>query len=81
LAHITEGNRISSLTRTTGHKEDTILEWLKEAAEHEAIESVLMADYQITRCQLDGLWAHVGNKGEKKAMPTPTRRASSGARP
>jgi len=23
LAHIAEGNRISSLTRTTGHKEDT----------------------------------------------------------
>ena len=82
LAHIAEGNRISSLTRTTGHKEDTILEWLKEAAEHvEAIESVLMADYQITRGQLDGLWAYVGNKGEKKAMPKPKRRASSGARP
>ena len=82
LAHIAEGNRISSLTRTTGHKEDTILEWLKEAAEHvNAIEAVLMADYQITRGQLDGLWAYVGNKGEKKVMPKPTRRASSGARP
>jgi len=67
LAHIAEGNRISSLTRTTGHKEDTILEWLKEAAEHvKAIEAVLMADYQITRGQLDGLWAYVGNKGEKR---------------
>ena len=80
LAHIAEGNRISSLTRTTGHKEDTILEWLKEAAEHvEAIEDVLMADYKIKRGQLDGLWAYVGNKGEKKAMPKPKRRASSGA--
>ena len=82
LAHIAEGNRISSLTRTTGHKEDTILEWLKEAAEHvEAVENVLMTDYQITRGQLDGLWAYVGNKGEKKAMPKPKRLASSGARP
>jgi hypothetical protein len=82
LAYIAEGNRISSLTRTTGHKEDTILEWLQEAAEHvTAVEGALMADYQITRGQLDGLWAYVGNKGEKKAMPKPTRRVSSGARP
>ena len=82
MAHIAEGNRISSLTRTTGHKEDTILAWLKEAAEHvQAIEAVLMADYRITRGQLDGLWAYVGNKGEKKAVPKPTRPASSGARP
>jgi transposase-like protein len=82
LAQLAEGNRISSLTRTTGHKEDTILEWLQEAAEHvQAIEEALMADFQITRGQLDGLWAYVGNKGEKKAMPKPTRRVSSGARP
>jgi transposase-like protein len=80
LAYLAEGNRISSLTRTTRHKEDTILEWLKEAAKHvEVVEGVLMAEYQITRGQLDGLWAYVGNKGEKKAMPKPTRRASSGA--
>jgi len=82
LAHIAEGNRISSLTRTTGHKEDTILEWLQEAAEHvEVVEGALLADYQITRGQLDGLWAYVGNKGKKKAMPKPTRRVSSGAPP
>lgn len=82
LALIAEGSRISSLTRTTDHKEDTILEWLQEAAEHvEAIDNVLLADYQITRGQLDGLWAYVGNKGEKKAMPKPRRPVSSGARP
>ena len=32
----------------------------------EAIEEVLLADYQLTRGQIDGLWAYVGNKGEKK---------------
>jgi hypothetical protein len=42
---------------------------------------VLMADYRITRGQLDGLWAYVGNKGEKRTIPKPTRRVSSGARP
>jgi transposase-like protein len=67
LAHIAEGNRISSLVRTTGHKEDTISDWLREAGQHaEAIEAVLLSDYQLSRGQIDGLWAYVGNKGEKK---------------
>jgi transposase-like protein len=67
LAHIAEGNRISSLVRTTGHKEDTIIDWIREAGEHaEAIEEMLLAEYQLTRGQIDGLWAYVGNKGEKK---------------
>jgi hypothetical protein len=62
-----EGNRISSLTRVKGHKEDTILSWLREAARHaEELEEVLMKNYRIKRGQLDGLWAYVGNKGEKK---------------
>ena len=67
LALLAEGNRISSLTRVKGHKEDTILSWLREAARHtEELEEVLMKDYQIQRGQLDGLWAYVGNQGEKK---------------
>lgn len=67
LAHIAEGNRISSLVRTQGHKEDTIIDWIREAGKHaKAIEEVLLADYQLTRGQIDGLWAYVGNKGEKK---------------
>jgi transposase-like protein len=67
LALLAEGNRISSLTRVKGHKEDTILNWLREAAQHaEAVEAVLMKDYRVKRGQLDGLWAYVGNKGEKK---------------
>ena len=32
LAQIAEGSRISSVSRTTGHKEDTLLAWLREAA-------------------------------------------------
>jgi transposase-like protein len=67
LAFLAEGSRISSLARVKGHKEDTILDWLRAAAEHaEAIEEELMAKYQIERGQLDSLWAYVGNKGEKK---------------
>lgn len=67
LALLAEGNRISALSRVKGHKEDTILQWLREAAQHiEPIEAALMSDYRVKRAQLDALWAYVRNKGEKK---------------
>ncbi len=67
LALLAEGSRISSLSRAKGHKEDTILAWLREAARHsEQVEDVLMAEYKVKRAQLDALWSYVGNKGEKK---------------
>ena len=67
LALLAEGNRISSLSRVKGFKEDTILAWLREAAQHaEAMEEVLMAKFKVKRGQLDALWAYVSNKGEKK---------------
>jgi len=67
LALLAEGNRISSLTRVKGHKEDTILKWLREAARHAGeVEEVLMKDFRVKRGQLDALWLYVGNKGEKK---------------
>jgi transposase-like protein len=56
LAFLAEGSRISSLTRVKGHKEDTILDWLRDAAKHaEVIEEELMAKYHIERGQLDSL--------------------------
>jgi transposase-like protein len=71
LALLVEGSRISSLSRVKGHKEDTILSWLREAAEHtQAVEEVLMKDYRVERGQLDGLWAYVRNKGEKRHLGT-----------
>jgi transposase-like protein len=67
LALLAEGSRISSLSRVKGHKEDTILSWLREAGDHtQAVEEVLMKDYRVERGQLDALWAYVRNKGEKK---------------
>ncbi len=67
LAFLAEGSRISTLARVKGHKEDTILQWLREAAQHaEQLEDVLMAEFRVGRGQLDALWAYVGNKGEKK---------------
>jgi transposase-like protein len=69
LVLLAEGSRISSLSRAKGYKEDTILAWLREAAQHAGqVEEVLMADFQVKRGQLDALWSYVGNKGEKKAI-------------
>jgi transposase-like protein len=68
LALLAEGSRISSLSRAKGFKEDTILAWLREAAQHtEQLEDVLMKDFQVKRGQLDAMWAYVWNKGEKKS--------------
>ena len=81
MAQIAEGSRISRVSRTTGHKEDTLLDGLRAAAQQvEAIEAVLLADYRVSRGQLAGLWAYVGNKG-KKITPRRPKRASSGVQP
>ena len=81
LALLAEGSRISSLSRAKGHKEDTILDWLRAAAQQAgAVEAVLLADYELKRGQIDGLWSYVGHKGEKKAMKKPLRVVSSGGR-
>lgn len=79
LAFIAEGSRVSSVARVKGHKEDTILSWLGDAAQHvQAVEDALLKGHRIQRGQLDSLWAYVGNKGEKKATLRQTKAASSG---
>ena len=76
---LAEGMRISSISRVKGFKADTILGWLREAVEHaEQLEALLMKNYQVTQVQIDGLWAYVGHKGQKKAMPKAKSAASSG---
>ena len=81
LALLAEGNRISSLTRVKGFKEDTILGWLREAAQRaEALEDVLLKDFHVQRGQLDGLWAYVRNKGEKKVTRKRRKVGSSSVR-
>jgi transposase-like protein len=75
LALLAEGSRISSLSRTKGHKEDTILAWLREAAQHAGqVEQALMADFRVKRGQLDALWSYVGNKGKKRLSGNGSKR-------
>ncbi len=80
LALLADGVRISSLSRAKGFKEDTILAWLREAAQHaEQVEAVLMSDYRVSRAQIDALWTYVGHKGQKGAIQRAKKQASSGA--
>ena len=80
LALIAEGMRISSLSRVKGIKEDTILDWIRSAGAHaEALDAVLLAEYELKRGQLDGLWSYVGNKG-KKTTQRQKAAANSGGR-
>ena len=82
LALIAEGLRISSVSRVKGFQEDTILAWVRAAGAHaEAIEAVLLAEYKLSRGQLDALWSYVGNKGEKKAIQRAKHGGNSGAQP
>ena len=81
LAQVAEGDRISSLSRSKGYKEDTIQDWIQAAGEHaESIEEVLFKEYSIQRGQLDGLWSYVKNKGEKKLIRRPKKAEPSGDR-
>lgn len=76
LALLAQGNRISTLSRVKGHKQDPILQWLREAAQHaEQLEAVLLAEFKVKRGQLDALWAYVRNKGEKKVSRDAGERA------
>ena len=79
LALIAEGSRVASLSHVKGHKEETIRNWLQQAAEHATqVEDVLMSEYEIERGQLDALWSYVGHKekdGEEQESGEGKKRA------
>src|SRR5215510_4017243 len=80
LALLAERNSLAAIHRVKGVKEETVMAWLRIAAAHvERIEALLLANYKLSRAQLDAMWAYVGNKGEKGAMSKPTSMAPSGA--
>lgn len=79
LALLAERNSLAAIHRVKGVKEETVMAWLRFAAGHvERIEALLLANYKLTRAQLDAMWAYVGNKGEKGAMLKPMSAARSG---
>jgi transposase-like protein len=79
LALLAERNSLAAIHRVKGVKEETVMDWLRTAANHvERIEALLLANYQLTRAQLDAMWAYVGNKGENGGMPKARSAAPSG---
>ncbi len=80
LALLAERNSLAAIHRVTGVKEETVMDWLRTAADHvERIEALLLANYTLTRAQLDAMWTYVGNKGEKGGMPKARSVAPFGA--
>jgi hypothetical protein len=66
-------------TRGKGIKEETVIAWLMEAANHvDQIESLLLANYPLTRVQLNAMWTYVGHNGEKVDNPKGLVGAASG---
>jgi hypothetical protein len=63
---LAERNSLAAIHRIKGIKEETVMDWLLEAANHvEEIEAILLTNYHLTRVQLDAMWTYVGHKGEK----------------
>jgi transposase-like protein len=80
LALLAERMSLAGIHRVLGVKEETVMDWLHEAAEHvQQVEALLLAHHCLSRVQLDALWTYVGHK-DQKGGPIPSRRpASSGA--
>jgi len=79
LAMVAERNSLASIHRIKGIKEETVISWLREASNHvEDIESLLLANYPLTRVQLDAMWTYVGHKGEKVDISKSLIEAPSG---
>jgi len=80
LALLAERNSLAAIHRVKGIKEETVMDWLRLAADHvERIEALLLANFQLTRAQLDAMWTYVGHKGEKGGAQRRTSAAPSGA--
>jgi len=79
LAMLAERNSLAAIHRIKGIKEETIMDWLRKAANHvEEIEAQLLANHHLTRVQLDAMWTYVGHKGEKVTIPRSQNEAHSG---
>ena len=66
LALLAERSSLASIHRTKGIKEATVIDWLREAANHaQEVEEIMQAKYKLVRVQLDAMWSYVGHKGEK----------------
>ena len=79
LALLGERVSLASIHRAKWIKEETVLAWLHVAADHvEEIEALMLANYKMTRIQMDAMWSYIGHKGEKGGVPRRPVEALSG---
>jgi transposase-like protein len=79
LAMLAERMSIAAVARVKGVKEETVSDWLKDAASYiQEIEEVLLKDYHVQKAQMDSLWTYVGNKGKKGALKNDQIKVVSG---
>ena len=79
MAMLAERNSLAAIHRIKGIKEETIMGWLRKAANHvEEVEAMLLANYHLNRVQLDAMWTYVGHKGEKAGTSKSLTEAASG---
>jgi hypothetical protein len=67
LAWLAERNSLAAIRRVKGIKEDTLLEWVREAAKQsEQIEPLLLRRHRLTSAQLDVLWNYGRPKDDEE---------------
>jgi len=80
LALLAERNSLAAIQRGKGIKEETVMDWLRLAADHvERIAARLLTNFQLTRAQRDAMWTSVGHTGENGGARNRTSVAPSGA--
>ncbi len=80
LALLAERNRVAAIQRVKGVQEEPVVAWLRLAAQHvERSAAILLANYRLTRAQLDAMWTSVGHTGEKGGVRRQMTAAPSGA--
>ena len=79
LAMFASGTRLSRISRVIGYKEDTILAWMRDAAEQaEEVAGILMSDYGLSHAQIDRIWAYVRRSTTRGANLKGFRRKNAG---
>jgi transposase-like protein len=60
LKLLLKGMSVRGIAEVLGSKPDTVLSWLRRAAEHsEEVEAFLLRDLKVSKVELDELWTFV----------------------
>ncbi len=63
---LAERNSWAAIHRIKGINEEAVMDWLREASNQvKEIEAQLLANYPLTRVQLDAIWTYVVINGKK----------------